>query len=263
MKRLILASILLWSGVSAGAEALPPVVREAMDLELEGRLGEALALYREALSSVPVLVQDEALVEPLTVRVFSKAAHLSIDQGLGEDAWDLGGRLLSAKNQKAAEAGTLVRIRLLRLQEQWTDALALFDDYAGAWPLPPPGPSLLAEVVRIRKGVRKSSADVENLLRKISGPAAWVLDGTISLLPGPTDAWDLSILKNVRLQVGAFKEWGNALTLVNMLRENGWVPFTDVKPGPGGVKLHVVYIISRQPDTDRSRLEVQGLTPLP
>lgn len=263
MKRLLLVAILVVAPRFVAADDLPPLVREAVDLELQGRLGEALDRYRASLSSVEALVQDEGLAQALTVRVFSKAAHLSIDLGYGEDAWDLGGRLLAAKNQRAAEAGTLVRLRLLRLQERWAEATALFDEYAQSWPLPPPGPALLTEIQRIQAATRVSTTGIEGLVRKGGGPAAWALDGNISLLSSPSEAWDLSIQETVRLQVGAFREWAHALTLIDMLREKGWAPFTDVKVGPTGEKLHVVYLISRQPGPDRARLESQGLVPLP
>lgn len=259
MKRLLLAGLLVLAALPAGAEDLPPAVRDALDLELQGRLGEALDRYRSALSTVPALVQDEGLSRPLTVRVFSKAAHLSIDLGQGEEAWDLSARLLAAKNQKAVEAGTLVRLRLLRIQERWAEALDLFDSYAAAWPLPPPSLLLLTEVRRIRAGAQKSPAALETLIRKGGGPASWVLDGSVSFLPGPAEVWDLGVQETVRLQVGAFRDWANALTLIDMLRENGWVPFTDIKAGSGGEKLHLVYVVSRQPASDRARLEAQGL----
>jgi len=259
VKALVLILVSIFLVFSLGAQDLPPVVREAVDLELQGRLGEALDRYRAALSSEPVLLQDEGLVQPLTIQVFSKVAHLSVDLGYGEDAWDLAGRLLSVKNQRAAEAGTLIRLRLLRIQDRWTEALALFDEYATAWPLPPPGAPLLLEVQRVRTGSQKSVASIETLVRKNGGPAAWVLDGSVWLLPGPADAWSLKVQETVRLQIGAFKDWGNALTLIDMLREKGWTPFTDVRLTSGGDKLHVVYVISRQAAADRSRLEAQGL----
>jgi hypothetical protein len=262
VRPLVLVLLTLLLGAPAGAQSLPLVVREAVALELEGKLGEALGRYRAALTSVPSLVQDETMSQALTVRVFSKAAHLSLDLGLGEEAWDLAGRMLSAKNQRAVEAGTLVRMRLLRVQERWAEALELFDQYSQAWPLPPPGPGLLTEVRRVRVSAQKSGAAVEALLRKAGGPASWALQGTLDLLPSPTEAWDLSVTETVRLQVGAFKDWGNALTLIDMLREKGWAPFTDVRSS-GGEKLYLVYVLSRQPASDRSRLEAQGLTALP
>ncbi len=260
MNRFLLAGLFALAALSAQGEELPAPVSEAVDLELQGRLGEALDRYRAALSTVPALVQDEALALPLTVRVFSKAAHLSIDLGYGEEAWDLSARLLAAKNQKAAEAGTLVRLRLLRMQERWADGLALFDAYASAWPLPPPSLLLLTEVRRIRAGAQKSPAALEVLIRKGGGPASWVLDGSAALLPGPAEVWDLNVQETARLQVGAFRDWANALTLIDMLRENGWVPFTDVKV-TAGEKLHIVYVVSRQPASDKARLEAQGLSP--
>lgn len=263
MRAPVLVLLVTLLGVPAGAESLPPVVREALVLELEGRLGEALDRYRAALSTVTSLVQDEAMAQPLTVRVFAKAAHLSLDLGLGEEAWDLAGRLLSSRNQRAAEAGTLVRMRLLRNQERWSEALELFDQYSSSWPLPPPSPSLLHEALRVRLAARKSGVAVEALLKKAGGPASWILAGNADLLPGPSEAWDLNVTETVRLQVGAFKDWGNALTLIDMLREKGWSPLTDVRSLPGGERLHLVYIISRQPTTDRARLEAQGLTALP
>lgn len=268
MKRWLLVGALSWATASwatdqAGADSLAPLVKEAVQLELEGRLGESLDRYRVALSSVPALVQDEALALPLTVIVFSKAAHLSLDLGYTEEAWDLSARLLAAKNQPSVEAGTLVRLRFLRIQKRWAEGLALFDAYAAAWPLPPPGPSLLLEVQRIRLGSRASTSVVDSLLQKTGGPASWVLSGKASILPGPTEVWDLTVQEPVRLQVGAFKDWSNALTLIDMLREKGWSPFTDVKLGSQGEKLHVVYVVSRQPLSDRVRLEAQGLATLP
>jgi len=256
--RLPIVCLMLWASSALFSVDLPPLVKEAVQLELEGRSGEALDRYRAALSTEPSLVQDESSSASLTVWVLSKAAHLSIDLGFGEEAWDLGGRLLASPNQGAAEAGTLVRMRLLRLQGRVTEALALFDSYTKDWPLPPPGPGLVSEVWRIRGG-SQGKAPYEALLTRAGGPAAWVLKGDGSWLVGPTEILGIQVQPAVRLQLGVFKDWGNALTLLDMLREKGWSPFTDVKTNPAGEKLHTVYLVSRQPASDKARLESQGL----
>ena len=255
---LVLAGCLC--SVSAGAADLPPIVGEAVQLELDGRLGEALDRYRAALSTEPVLIQDEAASQPLTVWVLSKMAHLSIDLGYGEEAWDLGIRLLSAKNARASEAGTLVRMRIYRLQSRWSDAQKSFDEYLKAWPQSPPSPLLLSEEEYVQEGVKKPASSLVSFQRV--GPALWTSEGSWEKLLGPADALGLTVRETVRLQVGAFKDWSHALTLINMLREKGWVPFTDVKTS-AGMKLHIVYLISRQPQTDRARLAAQGLNSLP
>jgi hypothetical protein len=203
--------------LAAQAHAEPPVVREALDLELDGRLGEALERYRAALASEPALVQDEAVAQDLTVRVLSKSAHLCIDLGYGEEASDFAARLAASKNPRAQQEGAAIRARLLRLQ----------------------GKSALAPVWT-------------------SAPASWVKDGSAAYLPSPADALGLTVQDSVRIQVGAFKDWNNALTLIDMLREKGWAPLTDVKAGPAG-PLHTVYVVSRQPAQDRARLAAQGL----
>ena len=260
-----LAAVFLLLGFPGlpGALDLPGSVREAVLLELDGRTSEALEAYRSALATESSLVQDEDLSNPVSVFVLAKAAHLSIDLGYGEEAWDLGGRLLATKTQVSAEAGTLVRMRLLRLQGKAAQARSLFEAYIQSWPLPGPGPGLLAEMRLVASSLGKSSAAVELVLSNQKGPASEVLQGDWSLLPGPTEALGISVLDVVRIQVGAFKDWPNALTLVDMLREKGWSPLTDVKPGPGGTKLHSVYVVSRQPQADRARLAAQGLSTLP
>lgn len=259
----VLVGLFFWglAGFSL-AEGLPPVVREALNLELEGRLGEALERYRAALSSELAFVEDDSLSTELTVMVYSKAAHLSIDLGFAEEAWDLGGRLLAAKNRRAVEAGTVVRMRIDRLRGRWVEALRLFDSYASAWPLPPPQAPLLTEAYLSHKGAGKSLSAIESLLVKTQGPAAWMVADAVALLPSPVDAWGLSVQETVRLQLGAFSDWSNALTLIDMLREKGWTPFTEVKKTTAG-SLHVVYVVSRQPTADRARLEAQGIPVLP
>ena len=242
---------------------LPPIVKEAVQLELDGRLSEALDRYRAALSTEPSLVQDESLTQPLSVWIVSKVAHLSIDLGYGEEAWDWGTRLMAANNQPAAEAGTLVRMRLYRLQARWPEALKSFDAYAKAWPVRPVGTAMMSEEQRLHAAVKKSTESEERWLAKAGGPGSWIIDGDAIRLSNPTEALGLTVQQSVRLQVGAFKDWNHALTLINMLREKGWVPFTEVKMTSLGVKLHVVYLVSRQPQSDRARLETQGLTPLP
>jgi hypothetical protein len=244
-----------------GADPLPESVQDAVKLELAGRLDEALEGYRAALTSEP-LVGDEALALPSTVFALSKAAHLAVDLGQGEEAWDLASRLLGSKNADAVEAGTLVRMRMLRLQGRAAEALALNDAYAQAFPHGTSSASLLTEVWRCRLLVGKAGT-VAALVEKRGGTAAWVVKNDAELLTGPTDALGLSFQEPTRLQVGAFQDWGRALTLIDMLREKGWVPQTEVKTGPKGEVLHVVYVVSRQPATDRSRLEAQGLTALP
>jgi len=245
---LLLTSTTLWAG------DLPPMVKEAVALELDGRCSEALDRYRSALSGEPTLARDESASAPLTVMVLSKTAHLSIDLGLGEEAWDLGGRLLAAPNRAAAEAGTLVRMRLLRLQGRGAEALALFSAFSKNWPAASPGMALLSEVWRLRDG-----APYQALLLASGGPASWVVQGTGSWLVGPSEVLGIQVQDSVRLQLGVFKDWGNALTLVDMLREKGWSPFTDMKTNAAGEKLHMVYVVSRQPASDRARLEAQGL----
>lgn len=251
---LVLAGVL-------GADPLPETVQDAVKLELSGRLAEALEGYRSALVSEP-LVDDEGLVLPATVFALAKAAHLAIDLGQGEEAWDLASRLLGGKNADAVEAGTLIRMRMLRLQGRYTEALALNEAYAKAYPQGASSPSLLTEVWRTRALAGKPGT-VGSLIEKRGGAAAWVVKNDAELLAGPTDALGLAFQEPTRLQVGAFQDWGHALTLIDMLREKGWVPQTEVKTGPKGEKLHVVYVVSRQPATDRSRLEAQGLTALP
>ncbi len=203
--------------LAAPALADPAIVREALDLELDGRLGEALDRYRAALASEPELVQDETVTQELTVRVLSKAAHLCMDLGYGEEASDFASRLAGSKNPRAQQEGATVRARLLRLQGK--------PAAAPTW---------------------------------TSAAASWVKEGSAAFLPSPADAWGLSVQDAVRIQVGAFKDWGNALTLIDMLREKGWSPLTDIKPGAGG-PLHTVYVVSRQPAQDRARLTAQGL----
>lgn len=256
--RLSWVVLLMTLGVGAFAEGLPPMVRDAVQLELDGRPGEALERYRAALSTEPLLVQDDALSLPLTIRVVAKAAHLSIDLGYGDEAWDLGGRLLGAKNRPAAEAGTLIRMRILRLQGKGAEALTLFNAYARDWPQQPPGANLLWEVWRLRTGTAGAS---EGWLGKIGGPVSWVVEGYWSALPEPADVLGLDVAATTRLQVGAFKDWANALTLIDMLREKGWAPFTEVRTNAAGDKLHVVYLITRQPGSDKARLQAQGLLP--
>lgn len=203
--------------LAAPIDAEPVAVREALDLELDGRLSEALDRYRDALSSEPTLVQDEAVIQDLTVRVLSKSAHLCIDLGYGEEASDFAARLSASKNPRAQQEGAAVRARLLRLQGKTAAA--------PVW---------------------------------TSVPATWVNDGSAAYLPSPADALGLSVQDTVRIQVGAFKDWSNALTLIDMLREKGWAPLTDIKNGTAG-PLHTVYVISRQPAQDRTRLASQGL----
>lgn len=261
MKPLLAVLLFVLAGTSVPALNLPPIVREAVRLELEGRLGEALDRYRAALSTEPSLVKDETLAQPLTVYVLSKAAHLSVDLGYGDEAWDLGSRLLAAGNQPASEAGTLVKMRIFRLQGRYAEALKLSDSHQKSWPKPGPGPALAAEIRRVRTQSLPGTAKQSALA--LQGPASWILGGAWGALPGPTEVLGLSVQETARLQVGAFQEWGHALTLIDMLREKGWVPFTDVKTGSDGQKLHLVYIVSRQPATDRARLEAQGLNALP
>ena len=239
------------------AEELPTVISEAVQWELQGRLGEALEQYRSALSSETIFVQDEALALPLTIRVYSKAAHLSIDLGYGEEAWDLAGRLLLGKNPSAVAAGTLVRMRLLRLQGKGPEALSLYNGFlkTGLGP----DLALATEAKRIRSSLNKPSATVDSEVGQATGPWAWVNQGDADLLSSPTEALGLKVQENTRLQVGAFKDWNRALTLVDILREKGWSPFTDVKLNAAGEKLHLVYVISRQPEADRARLEAEGL----
>lgn len=250
----------LWVG-AAGAEGLPPVVQDAVRLELEGRLSEALDGYRTALTAEP-LVSDEDLEAPATVLALSKAAHLAIDLGQGEEAWDLGSRLLGSKNASAVEAGTLVRMRLLRLQGRYAEALAANEAYAKAFPRGESSPALLTEIWRLRSLTGRPGS-VAGLIDQRGGVAAWVVNRQVALVPGPTEALGLVFQEPTKLQVGAFADWGHALTLIDMLREKGWVPQTEVKTGPRGGKLHVVYVVSRQPASDRARLEAQGLTALP
>jgi hypothetical protein len=160
-----------WSPEFVVSLDLPPMVKDAILLELDGHSSEALDRYRAALSTEPALVQDEVVVKPLTIRVLAKAAHLSIDLGYGDEAWDLGGRLLAAKNSSAAEAGTLVRMRLLRLQGKNGEALGLFDSYSKDWPGSAPGPTLLNEVLRLRTAVSKGGGAYESSFKKSGGPA--------------------------------------------------------------------------------------------
>jgi hypothetical protein len=202
---------LVLSAVSVYAD--PPVVREALDLELDGRLGEALERYRAALVSEPSLVQDETAAQDLTVRVLVKAAYLSMDLGYGEEASDFASRLSASKNVLARQQAPAVRLRLTSLQGQGS---AVFD----------PGPPWLSGVI---------------------------------ILPSAADAIGLAVQDSVRIQLGAFKDWSNALTLIDMLREKGWSPLTDVKTSANGDRLHVVYVVSREPAQDRSRLAAQGL----
>ena len=260
MRSMFVAVILTLAG-GLFAEGLPPMVKDAVQLELDGRPAEALDRYRTALTTEPTLIQDEALTLPLTIRVVSKAAHLSIDLGYGDEAWDWGGRLLAAKNRAAAEAGTLIRMRILRLQGKIAEAEGLFDAYARDWPQPPPGTGLLWEVWRLRTAGSTDSASSEGLLARVGGPAAWVVKGDWSWFPEPADALGIDVAPTSRVQVGAFKDWTNALTLIDMLREKGWSPFTEVRTNGAGEKLHVVYLITRQLVADRARLLAQGLLP--
>lgn len=190
----------------------PQIVQEALDLELDGRLGEALDRYRSALVSEPELVQDETASQDLTIRVLAKAAHLCLDLGYGEEASDLTARLALSKNPAAQRQAAVLRSRLQKLQ----GASAAAPDAAPAW-------------------------------IKDAAP-----------LPSAADAYGVSVQETVRIQLGAFKDWANALTLINMLREKGWSPLTDVKSGPNGV-LNLVYVVSRQPAQDRARLTAEGL----
>ncbi len=255
----ILAAALVLGAAGLVAAEVPPSVKEAVQLELAGRLSESLDRYRSALTEEP-LVQDDATALPLTIFVVSKAAHLAMDLGLGEDAWDWGSRLVSARNRQAAEAGALVRMRLLRLQGRIPEALKAYDSFVAAWPQASPGPALLSEVRRARAGTKKPGSD--DALKKSGGPALWVLQGDAERLPSPSDVMGLTVVESTRLQVGAFREWGHAQTLISMLKEKGWNPVTEVKVS-SGTRFHVVYVVSRQPKADRARLVAEGLFVLP
>lgn len=170
---------------------------------------------------------------------------------------------MASPSAETVEAGTLVRMRLLGLQGRTADALALFTDFGRRFPQAVPGPSLVTEAWRLRRASGKAADDLVSLLTKREGPGAWVLQGGWRRLPGPAEAWGLTFQETVRLQVGAFQDWGHALTLIDMLREKGWVPFVDLKTTAAGDRLHLVYIVSRQPDSDRERLGAQGLLTLP
>ena len=122
-----------------------------------------------------------------------------------------------------------------------------------------PGPGLRAELLKVRLPDHGAASSVS----KENGPASQVAAGNCTQLPGPVDVLGIKVLETSRIQVGAFKDWANALTLVEMLREKGWSPLTQVKTVGSGEKLHVVYVISRQPETDRTRLTAQGLPVLP
>jgi len=256
----LLAALFLWSaGIVAGE--VPASVKEAVQLELAGRLSESLDRYRSALTEEPVLVQDDATALPLTIFVVSKAAHLAIDLGLGEDAWDWGSRLASARNRQAAEAGTLVRMRLFRLQGRGPEALKAYESFTSAWPQGSPGPALLSEVRLARMGSKKPVGS-DDLLKRSGGPALWILQGDADRLPSPSDVIGITLVESTRLQVGAFREWNHAQTLISMLKEKGWNPVTEVKIS-SGTRFHVVYVVSRQPKSDRARLVAEGLFVLP
>jgi hypothetical protein len=86
MKALAVLFLSLWVPGLGGALDLPSSVRDAVLLELDGRSSEALESYRSALATESLLVQDEDLSDPVSVFVLSKAAHLCIDLGYGEEA---------------------------------------------------------------------------------------------------------------------------------------------------------------------------------
>lgn len=238
-------------GLPLGALDLPPAVGEALRLELQGRLNEALDQYSAALSTDESLASDTRVSLPATAYALSKGAALAIDLGRGDEAWDWASRLVGSDSPGAVEAGTALKLRLLRLAGRPNDAGSLAAAWTSAHPKASPGPALTDELVRLGQK------------RPIVGPPAWVASGVWSPWPSAGERWGLTITETVRLQVGAFADWGHALTLVDMLREQGWVPQTEAKVSKAGEKLFVVSVLTRQPEVDRGRLAAQGLSPAP
>lgn len=225
---------------------LPPAAADALRLELQGRMGEAFDRYLAALSSDELLSDDSDAQRPETIYVLSKAAFLALDLGKGEEAWDLAGRLLSSPVLSGVQPGAVVRLRLLRLQGRPNDAEALIAQLNRRFPQGPWGVSFRNEVAKLR-------GNEPSPYRDKSAGSDWTLIET------PADQWGVPFQESVRVSVGAFQDWGRALTLIDMMREKGWVPLVDIRTNSQGVRLNLVYIISRDPNTDRQRLHAQGL----
>ncbi len=63
-----------------------------------------------------------------------------------------------------------------------------------------------------------------------------------------------------RFQLGAYRDWNRARTQLDILLENGWVPFVEDR-FVGKERLVAVFLVSRQASQDLKLLKAQGFTP--
>ena len=97
---------------SAVAAADFGIARQALRLELSGRLKEALEQYHVVLLSRDFASENTADSKALRTFLLAKMAWISVSLGEVEEAWDLGGQLVSVGTQESVRSGKLVRLRL-------------------------------------------------------------------------------------------------------------------------------------------------------
>ena len=257
MLRLLLTVLLACGALlPSWALELPGTVREAVRLELAGRLTEALEAYRSALSSEESLIQDESAAKSETIYTLVHAANIAIDLGYGEEAAVLATRLKDSPQDEAQFKGLAIQMRLLRLEGRPQDAIQAYEAVKDHTSCP-----VSVRVERERSLELLKQAPESSPSKAAAGPELWWHSGQAQLLPSAADTFGLKVEMAVKLPLGAFRSWDNALTLIDMLREKGWSPLTDVKRTSGAPPLYLVSILSRQPETDRKRLKDQDLLP--
>ena len=108
-----MAGVLLFISLFGSVTATDlSVARQALRLELSGRLNEALEQYHVVLLSRDFSAENTADSKALRAFLLAKMAWISISLGEVEEAWDLGGQLVSLGTAEAVTSGKLIRLRL-------------------------------------------------------------------------------------------------------------------------------------------------------
>lgn len=237
--------LLAVSGLAAQAKE----VKAASLAELGGDLTKAYQLYK-------------ALADSSDPLVLAKCGHLAVSLGLIDEAADYSSRLLAQKSASAQQEGTLLKMKVFRLQGRSKLAQKLFEDFSQTSLFTKPSAALLNEALLLYP---ENSEDWNRLasLMEESCPEALARSGSWSFLPDPGELYrNPKSSTAVRLQIGVFRDWGNVQSQVQKLKSSQWVPLVE-KTSKNSKELFILYIMSENPNEDLKKLKAQGYQPLP
>ncbi len=111
-------------------------------------------------------------------------------------------------------------------------------------------------------GTTEAKKAGESVHKRLTGGgiAPWKVPVGWKILADPSGLFPASVASYARLQLGAFRDWSHARTLLDMLAEKGWVAWVEDRVVKKE-RLQAIFVLSHSASIDLKQLKDQGFEP--